>query len=238
MTADLLPCPFCGTANLYNAHPSNAADCGVIACRHCGCEGPDAGGEDGHIAAWNIRAALETVTSHDDHPSCDVCGRHFHIDTVVSHELWESIKPDPNSAQGCGMLCAGCMADKISKVTDWAAICMANIALEPATPPVDASYVDGWMAGREEALDALIEWCDRNDATPGFDIELAKPIRELFPPECASATPPDVAQAVITAAKHWAATRAWACNEPLATGRWSKLSDAESGLVAAIAGMR
>lgn len=51
---ELLPCPFCGGTNLYNATPSNAADCGVIACRSCGAEGPDAGSV--YAIAWNRRA--------------------------------------------------------------------------------------------------------------------------------------------------------------------------------------
>lgn len=58
MTDALKPCPFCGGDNLYNAHPANAADCGVIACRTCGAEGPDAGPPREFIAAWNRRSDL------------------------------------------------------------------------------------------------------------------------------------------------------------------------------------
>lgn len=57
MTEQLKPCPFCNGRNLETVFPANAATCGVIACRTCGAEGPDAGpGEI--IAAWNRRAEV------------------------------------------------------------------------------------------------------------------------------------------------------------------------------------
>lgn len=65
MTDALKPCPFCGGDNLYNAHPANAADCGVIACRTCGAEGPDAGPPREHIAAWNRRADLPVSVARE-----------------------------------------------------------------------------------------------------------------------------------------------------------------------------
>lgn len=132
--------------------------------------------------APDATAALETVTSHDDHQSCDVCGRHFQIDTVVSHELWESIKPDPNSAQGCGMLCAGCMADKISKVTDWSAIRMANIALEPTAPPYVAQAVRVLIPVLVAKHDAYMRGKNRNPADYASKyIGAANTLRALLP---------------------------------------------------------
>lgn len=64
MTSETLrECPFCGDADIYNAFPKSAAECGVIACRACGAEGPDAG-PGRHITAWQARslpAALAVV---------------------------------------------------------------------------------------------------------------------------------------------------------------------------------
>jgi Lar family restriction alleviation protein len=51
----LLPCPFCGSDDLYT---DNARD--FIACCNCGTEGPVGIGQGSahNIARWNVRAAL------------------------------------------------------------------------------------------------------------------------------------------------------------------------------------
>ncbi len=52
---DLLPCPFCGSTNLYYEHERPQ---GYICCSDCGAEGPCYGlpADKTGLQAWNSRA--------------------------------------------------------------------------------------------------------------------------------------------------------------------------------------
>jgi Lar family restriction alleviation protein len=56
--ADLLPCSFCGSADIYQGdHPSLEAY--VIRCASCGADGPFAFSAGGAADLWNTRAAAD-----------------------------------------------------------------------------------------------------------------------------------------------------------------------------------
>jgi hypothetical protein len=65
MTADLLPCPFCGqAATLYPRGRGYLAGCDNVDCE---AEGPWDLGKSGAGAKWNTRGAAARVEeSHDD----------------------------------------------------------------------------------------------------------------------------------------------------------------------------
>ena len=40
------------------------------------------------------------------------CGKEYRVDFLVPDKLWERIKP-PSKSTGAGLLCGGCIVDKI-----------------------------------------------------------------------------------------------------------------------------
>lgn len=94
MTEQLLPCPFCGSADLEKSN--NGDNHWNVWCNGCATSGPDAVGEDDAIVVWNRRS--DTASKHEihtvrDHALLDgECYRRA-LDVAIAAQLTELDQP-------------------------------------------------------------------------------------------------------------------------------------------------
>jgi len=69
-TRVVLPCPFCGSADLHMP-VSGAADGGYVSCRRCEADGPIKDTADEAVDAWNVRCSpgVAAVEAERDRPA-------------------------------------------------------------------------------------------------------------------------------------------------------------------------
>jgi Lar family restriction alleviation protein len=61
----LLPCPFCGSSDVFVDHVSMDDNAAFVHCRGCGTEGPFDLSEEVAIAAWNHRLSIGSAVFAD-----------------------------------------------------------------------------------------------------------------------------------------------------------------------------
>lgn len=100
MSSKLLPCPFCGSENLYSGENDLYCKNYIVYCYQCGCgtSADDETPEDA-IKAWNARAErtcnvinkYATTVNRVIHGTCSICGKllrgHLYND---GEEVWQN----------------------------------------------------------------------------------------------------------------------------------------------------
>jgi hypothetical protein len=63
--------------------------------------------------------------------TCDVCGKKYKIDLVVSNDIWLKIRPDKSRPPEAGLMCPVCIMKVIEEVEGYGAYRLVSRMVEP-----------------------------------------------------------------------------------------------------------
>lgn len=86
-----LPCPFCGSLNqeIYDLYYDGQHT--LMYCNDCGAQAGEAENEEGAIALWNRRSALEEASISHQYLSCPFCGGREQEEYVQGKDFWRLV---------------------------------------------------------------------------------------------------------------------------------------------------
>jgi len=120
-------------------------------------------------------AATAAPSAHSNGPenegcTCQVCGRKYRVDLLVSDELWERIKP-AGKAEGAGLMCGICIMDAVERLGEF------GVIYGDGTSDTAVCAADGWEEVEtvheqpfDPAYDWLVLWLSGNWHEPGVDV--------------------------------------------------------------------